>query len=76
MPHVIVKLYAGRTEAQKADLAEAVARAVIASAGCSEASVSVAVEDVAPDDWRASVYEPDILGRPDSLYRKPGYDPR
>jgi 4-oxalocrotonate tautomerase len=37
-------------------------------------SVSVAVEDVAPDRWKDDVYVPDILGRPDTIFKKPGYE--
>jgi 4-oxalocrotonate tautomerase len=75
MPHIIVKLYAGRSEQQKAEIAEAVAQAVMASAGSAERSVSVAIEDVAPEDWADKVYKPDILDKPDQLYKKPGYTP-
>jgi 4-oxalocrotonate tautomerase len=75
MPHIVVKLYAGKSEAQKAEIAEALTRALMASAGCSEKAVSVAIEDVAPEDWAEQVYRPEIAARMDSLYRKPGYDP-
>jgi 4-oxalocrotonate tautomerase len=75
MPHIVVKMYAGRSEEQKARIAEALAEALIASAGCSEASVSIGIEDVAPSDWVETVYRPEILGKPDTLFRKPGYDP-
>jgi 4-oxalocrotonate tautomerase len=75
MPHVIVKLYSGRSEQQKQQIAEAVANAVMASAGSAERSVSVSIEDVAPDEWVETVYKPDIVGKPDQLYKKPGYDP-
>ena len=75
MPHVIVKLYAGRTEQQKMKLAEAVTNAVMATANCSEDAVSVCIEDVAPNDWTEKVYKPDIIGNSARLYKKPGYDP-
>ena len=75
MPHVIVKLRSGRSEQQKARIAEAVTKAVMASADCAEQSVSVSVEDVEPDDWTEKVYKPDILGGPGKLYKKPGYNP-
>ena len=75
MPHIVLKMYAGRSEEQKAKIAEDLAKALIASAGCSEKSVSVSIEDVAPDEWGSRVYRPDIAGKPDTLYRKPGYDP-
>jgi 4-oxalocrotonate tautomerase len=47
----------------------------MASANCAEAAVSVAIEDVGPDDWTDRVYKPDILQKPGSIYKKPGYDP-
>jgi len=75
MPHIIVKLYAGRSEQQKAEIAAAVAQALMASAGSAERSISVAIEDVAPEDWADKVYKPDILDKPDQLYKKPGYTP-
>jgi len=75
MPHVIVKLYAGRSEQQKARLAEEVTKAVMAGANCEEQAVSVSIEDVAPDDWAEKVYKPDIVGQADKLYKKPGYNP-
>lgn len=37
--------------------------------------ISVAIEDVAKEDWAEKVYKPDILGKPETLYKKPGYDP-
>ena len=44
MPHVIVKLWPGRTEEQKKRLAGEIAKDVVAIAGCEEKSVSVAFE--------------------------------
>ena len=73
MPHVVVKLWPGKTEAQKAKLAEAIARDVIEHLGSSEASVSVSIEEVPQDAWAEQVYRPDIEGRPERVYRKPGY---
>ncbi len=75
MPHVIVKLYSGKSEEQKARIAEEITKAVMAGAQCSERAVSVSIEDVEPDQWVEEVYKPDILGKWDKLYRKPGYDP-
>jgi 4-oxalocrotonate tautomerase len=42
-------------------------------AKCDERSVSVAMEEVKSSDWAEKVYKPDILNKPDKLYRKPGY---
>ena len=76
MPHVILKMYAGRTDEQKRRLADALAKAVMSAGGASEDSISVAIEDVAPADWFAKVYEPDIAGKPELIFKKPGYGPR
>ena len=75
MPHVIVKLYPGRTEDQRICLAEAITKDVVAIAKCEEKSVSVAIEDVEPSQWAEKVYRPDILDNEANLYKKPGYNP-
>jgi 4-oxalocrotonate tautomerase len=75
MPHVIVKLYSGRSEQQKALLADAVTRAVMDTLKLGEESVSVAIEDVKPKDWAERVFRPDILGKPETIYKNSGYDP-
>ena len=75
MPHVIVKLLPGRSEQQKARLADEIVRDVVAIAKCEEKSVSVAFEEIKPEDWAEKVYKPDILDSPEKLYKKPGYNP-
>ncbi len=73
MPHVIVKLWPGKTEAQKNRLAERIAQAVMDVLDYGEESVSVAMEEVEARDWAEKVYNPDIVGKPDQLYKEPGY---
>jgi 4-oxalocrotonate tautomerase len=75
MPHIIVKLYPGRSEQQKARLAEQIVEDVVATLGSGEESVSVAMEEVKPEDWAEQVYRPDIAENWDKLYKKPGYNP-
>jgi len=75
MPHVIVKLLPGRSKQQKARLADEIVRDVVAIAKCEEESVSVAFEEIMPEDWAEKVYKPDILDSPEKLYKKPGYNP-
>jgi 4-oxalocrotonate tautomerase len=75
MPHVIIKLQSGRSDEQKIRIADEVTKAVMASAGCREESVSVSIEDVELNEWTEKVYQPDILGGRGRLYKKPGYDP-
>jgi 4-oxalocrotonate tautomerase len=76
MPHVIVKLWPGKSEEQKTQLAERIAQAVMAVLDYGEESVSVAIEEVEPEDWAEQVYKPDILDHPETLYKKPGYTMR
>lgn len=73
MPHIVVKLYPGRSEQQKAQLAEAIVNEVVNIMRCGEESVSVAIEEVRPEDWAEKVYKPDIINKQDKLYKKPGY---
>lgn len=75
MPHVIVKMYPGRSEQQKARLAEAIAKDVMAIANVGDEVVSVAIEEVKSGDWADKVYKPDILNGAGKLYKKPGYNP-
>ena len=74
MPHVIVKLWPGKSEDQKRRLAERIAQDVTDVLGYEEESVSVAMEEVEPQDWAEQVYKPDIVNKPEQLYKKPGYD--
>ena len=76
MPHVIVKLWPGKTEQQKSALTDAIAEDVTSFLGYGDEAVSVAMEEVAPADWNARVYEPDIIGHWSELTKKPGYGPR
>lgn len=76
MPHAVVKMYPGRTDGQKQALAAEITAAIMKVTGCGEGAVSVAIEDVQPADWAASVYVPDIIEKPTTIYKQPGYDPR
>ena len=73
MPHVIVKLWPGKSEQQKQRLAEAITKDVMNVFDYGEESVSVAMEETKPQDWAEKVYQPDIIGKPAQLFKKPGY---
>jgi len=75
MPHVIVKMYPGRSEQQKARLAEAIVKDVMTFTGVGDEAVSASIEEIGPSDWVEKVYQPDILNCPGKLYKKPGYNP-
>jgi 4-oxalocrotonate tautomerase len=73
MPHVIVKLWPGKSEQQKTQLAEDITRSVMKTLQYGEDSVSVAFEEIAAKDWASKVYHADIVANEDKLYKKPGY---
>lgn len=74
MPHVVVKLWPGKSEQQKMQLAEEITKALMTVLQYGEESVSVAIEEVKSDDRAEKVYKPDIQGKWDTLYKKPGYE--
>ncbi len=73
MPHVAVKVRTGTPEDIKKQLAEAIVEDVVDIVGCGEESVSVAIEEIDPKDWKEKVYDPLIRRKIDTLYKKPGY---
>ena len=73
MPHVIVKLWPGKSAEQKSRLAAEITNAVMNILHYGEESVSVAIEEVSAQDWAEQVYQPDIKQQWDKLYKKPGY---
>ena len=74
MPHIVVKLWPGKSEEQKKRLAEAMTKDVMDILQYGEHSVSVAMEEIKPQDWVEAVYKPEIQPNLDALYKKPGYD--
>jgi len=74
MPHVIVKLWPGKSERQKTELAEAIVKDVMDVLNYGEESVSLTFEEVKPSDWAERVYKPDIKDKWTQLYKKPGYE--
>jgi 4-oxalocrotonate tautomerase len=73
MPHVIVKLWPGKSQQQKRRLADAITRDVMDVLHYGDESVSVALEEVDPSEWADKVYQPDIVAKQELLYKKPGY---
>jgi len=75
MPHVIVKLWPGKSEQQKTRLAREIAKDVMDILHYGEESVSVAIEEIKSQDWAEKVYKADIRRNWENLYKKPGYTP-
>jgi 4-oxalocrotonate tautomerase len=55
MPHVIVKFWPGKSEHQKTRLAEEIVKDVMNVLNYGEESVSVAIEEIKPEDWAEKV---------------------
>jgi 4-oxalocrotonate tautomerase len=75
MPHIIVKLWPGRSEQQKNELTDKITKALIDTLGAKESSISVAFEEIPKERWGTEVYKPDIIDKQNTLYKKPGYKP-
>jgi 4-oxalocrotonate tautomerase len=74
MPHVIVKLWPGKSKEQKTRLAEAITKDIMDILHYGEHSISVALEEVKAKAWVEKVYRPIIKKDWDKLYKKPGYN--
>ena len=73
MPHVIVKLWPGRSEEQKRAMAAKVTAVIKETLGATDDYISVGVEEITSGEWPKAVYKPDIVDKADTLYKKPGY---
>ena len=60
---------AQKSDRQKARLSEEIAEDVMKVLNYGEESVSVAMEEVKPEDWVEKVYKPDIQDRWAKLYK-------
>ena len=75
MPHIIVKLYPGRSEEQKKNLVKDITTAVSENLNLDESTISVAIEEVQKEKWAKEVYKKDIIDNHEKLYKEPGYRP-
>lgn len=73
MPHVLVTLWPGTTEAQTRRLADEIAQSVTSVIGDGPESVSVAFREVPASRWKAAAYTPDVVETDDALFKTPGY---
>ena len=63
MPHVIVKLWPGKSDQQKTRLADKIAKDVMDVLNYGEESVSVGFEEIKSQDWKEMVYKPEHSGQ-------------
>lgn len=74
MPHVILKIAAGKSDVQKQEIADALTNALTKVIECEDKFVSVAIEDIEIADWMSKVYKTEILDKPELIVRQPGYE--
>jgi 4-oxalocrotonate tautomerase len=72
MPHITIKCYKGRTEEAKKEIAEKLSDYAAEVFGLQSSSISVAIEEVEKEDWK-QVYDEEIVGKKETLYKAPGY---
>ena len=73
MPHVEIKCYPGRSEEVKSKCALEVSKVIAETMGCDESAVSIAIKEIAKEDWKEKVWDPQIAGDEKYLYKTPGY---
>ncbi|MBE3463423.1 tautomerase PptA [Enterobacter cloacae complex sp. I1] len=74
MPHVDIKCFPrDLNDEQKTALAADIAEVIIRHFNSKDGSVSVALNQVNPEDWKAQVWDTEIEPKLDELIKKPGY---
>lgn len=73
MPHVVVKLWPGRNDEIKTNLAKRIANVVAEELKVDIGDVSVAFEEVSSSDWGEKVYKREIRDN-EAVYVKPNYE--
>lgn len=70
MPHIVVKMYPGRSEEVKEDFAKKVQKLTVDELSCQPGHVSVSVEDIQPENWKDEVVD---KIRPEDLVIEPNF---
>lgn len=73
MPHIVVKLWPGRNDEIKTNLAKKIADVVADDLNVDIGDVSVAFEEVSRSDWGEMVYKKEIKDN-EAVYLKPNYE--
>lgn len=73
MPHIVVKLWPGRDDKIKNNLAQKIAYDVAEELKVDIGDVSVTFEEIDPDNWGNQVYKKEIKDNK-NIYFKPNYE--
>ncbi|WP_105618016.1 NUDIX domain-containing protein [Vallitalea okinawensis] len=76
MPHINLKLWPGRSEEMKQEVAQRFTDVLVDTLNVDESSISIAIEEVSLGNWTELVYEEEIRPFKDRLYKQPGYEPQ
>lgn len=75
MPHIGIKMLAGRTQEQKEKLAAALVKTLTKELGCSEHYVTCTIEDYDARQWQ-KVFVEEVTQKQDKVFKKAEYDPK
>lgn len=75
MPHISVKMIEGRSEQQKKELTNALAKALSETLGCDSKWITVSIEDYNGAQWQ-EVFKKEVSDNSEHIYKKPEYDPK
>ena len=74
MPHIDIKSFPrDLTDEQKSALASDITEVIIRHMNSKEGSISIALNEIAPEEWQAQVWDTEIAPHMDQLIKKPGY---
>lgn len=73
MPHIQIKVLAGKSEEQKKQLAQEVIQAAQKVIGMENDAYSLSIEEFSQEEWKDEVYPNSIMADPKILVKKPGY---
>ncbi|GAL58107.1 tautomerase PptA [Pseudescherichia vulneris] len=74
MPHIDIKCFPrDLTDEQKTALADDITAAIVRHLNSKEESVSVALSQVQPENWKEQVWDTEIAPQMEALIKKPGY---
>lgn len=69
MPFINIKMFPGRSEAQRRDLALKVGDAAMEALGIHAEAFVIAVEEVAREEWNEKVSIPEVDGNPNVIIK-------
>ena len=55
MPHITIDMFAGRDDATKKRVADAIVETMMSELGCAKDHLSVAIHDVKPEAWNDEI---------------------